>query len=68
MRLKAAYEFIGGAEGWKFIEKASITASVDLMYFDYHEFKDLSTGAPFPDEPLYEMDALVFQLFVSFWY
>ncbi|MGI9220959.1 MAG: DUF3570 domain-containing protein, partial [Woeseiaceae bacterium] len=68
VRFKAAYEFIGGAEGWKFIDKASINASVDFMHFDYHEFKDLSTGAPFPDEPLYEMDAVVFQLYVSFWY
>ena len=68
VRLAAAYEFIGGAEGWKFIKKASVNASIDMLNIDYHDFKDLSTGAPFPDEPLYMLDATVFQLFFSFWY
>lgn len=68
LKLKASYEFIGGAEGWNFIKKASVTASVDILSVDYHEFKDLSTGAGFPDEPLYTLEANVFQLFVSFWY
>jgi hypothetical protein len=68
IRLGAAYEFISGAEGWKFIDKASVNASIDFLHVDYHEFKDLSTGAAFPDEPLYELDAAVFQLFFSFWY
>ena len=68
VRLAAAYEFIGGAEGWKFIKKASVNASIDMLSVDYHEFKDLSTNVPFPDEPLYVLDAAVFQLFFSFWY
>jgi len=68
IRLAAAYEFIGGAEGWKFIKKASVNASIDMLNVDYHDFKDLSTNAPFPDEPLYVLDAAVFQLFFSFWY
>lgn len=68
VKLKASYEFIGGAEGWRFIKKASVTASVDILTIDYHEFKDLSTSAGFPDEPLYALDANVFQLFFSFWY
>ena len=68
LKLGASYEFIGGAEGWRFIKKASVTASIDLLTVDYHEFRDLSTGAAFPDEPLYVLDANVFQLFFSFWY
>ena len=68
LKLGASYEFIGGAEGWRFIKKASVTASVDLLTIDYHEFKDLSTGAAFPAEPLYVLDANVFQLYFSFWY
>ena len=68
LKLKASYEFIGGAEGWRFIKKASVNASVDILTVDYHEFKDLSTGASFPNEPLYALEANVFQLFVSFWY
>jgi hypothetical protein len=68
VKLAAAYEFIGGTEGWKFIKKASVNVSIDMLNIDYHEFKDLSTGAPFPGEPLYVLDAAVFQLFFSFWY
>ena len=68
VRLAAAYEFIGGAEGWKFIDKASVNASIDFLHVEYDEFKDLSTGAAFPNEPLYELDAAVIQLFFSFWY
>ncbi len=68
IKLAAAYEFIGGAEGWKFIKKASVNASINMLNVDYHDFKDLSTAAPFPDEPLYVLDAAVFQLFFSFWY
>jgi hypothetical protein len=68
VRLAVAFEFIGGTEGWKFIKKASVNASIDMLNIDYHDFKDLSTGAPFPDEPLYVLDAAIFQLFFSFWY
>jgi hypothetical protein len=67
VKLAAAYEFIGGAEGWKFIEKASVNVSIDMLNIDYHEFKDASSGL-FPTEPLYVLDAAVFQLFFSFWY
>ena len=68
VKLAAAYEFMGGTEGWKFIKKASVNVSIDMLNIDYHEFKDLSTGAPFPNEPLYVLDAAVFQLFFSFRY
>ena len=68
VRLAAAYEFIGGTEGWRFIKKASVNATIDMLNIDYHDFSDLSTGAPFPNEPLYVLDAAVFQLYFSFWY
>ena len=68
LRLAASYELIGGARGWGFIKKASINASVEFMQFDYHEFKDLSTGAAYGAEPLYALEADIFQLFFSFWY
>jgi hypothetical protein len=35
---------------------------------DYDEFRDISTGALLGDEPLYQLDANVIQLFLSFWY
>jgi len=68
LKLGVSYEFIGGAEGWRFLKKASVNASVHILNVDFHEFKDLSTGAVYPDEPLYTLEANVFQLFFSFWY
>jgi hypothetical protein len=68
VRLAVAYEFIGGTDGWRFIKKASVNATIDMLNIDYHDFSDLSTGAAFPDEPLYVLDAAVFQLYFSFWY
>jgi hypothetical protein len=68
LKLAASYEFIGGAEGWRFLKKASVNGSVNFLTVDYHEFKDLSTGAGFPNEPLYVLEANVFQIFFSFWY
>lgn len=67
-KLGASYEFIGGAEGWRWIKKATVNAHIDVLNVDYHEFKDLSTGAAFPDEPLYALEANVVQIFVSIWY
>ncbi len=68
LKLAASYEFIGGAQGWRFLKKASVSASIDILNVDYHEFKDLSTGAGFPNEPLYALEANIFQIFFSFWY
>ena len=60
--------FIGGAEGWRFIKKGTVTASIDFLQVDYHEFSDLSRGALLGDEPLYSLEADVVQIFFSFWY
>jgi hypothetical protein len=35
---------------------------------DYHDFSDLRAGAPIGSEPLYSLDANVFQVFFSFFY
>ncbi|MDX1499822.1 MAG: DUF3570 domain-containing protein [Woeseiaceae bacterium] len=68
LKLAASYEFIGGAEGWNFIKKGTVSFAIDFLSVDYHEFRDLTTGVPVGEEPLYALDANVFQLFVSFWY
>ncbi len=64
--LSASYEFL--ENGWKFIDKGSINVAFDLLTVDYHDFSDLSAGAPPGSEPLYALDANIFQLFFSFWY
>lgn len=67
-RLAASYEIVGGAKSWGFIKKASINASIEFLRVDYHEFTDLSTGAAYGAEPLYTLEADIFQLFFSVWY
>lgn len=68
LRLKATYEFIDQNRGWGMFKKGSVTASLDRLHIDYHEFRDLRAAAPVGEEPLYSLDANVIQFFVSFWY
>jgi hypothetical protein len=67
-KLGGSYEFISDNEGWRFIKKATINASYSLLSVDYHDFSDISAGAPLGEEPLYQLDADIVQVFFSFWY
>jgi len=67
-KLKASYAFLNEDQSWGFLKKGSITASVDMLSIDYHDFSDLTANAVIGEEPLYLLDANVFQLFFSFWY
>jgi hypothetical protein len=66
LKLAASYEFL--RDGWKFIDKGSINFSIDRLAVDYHEFRDLTSGAPVGEEPFYSLDADIYQLYFSFWY
>ena len=66
LKLAASYEFL--SDGWHFVDRGSVTFSVDLLLVDYHEFRDLTSGAPVGAEPFYSLDANIVQLFFSFWY
>lgn len=66
LKLAASYEFL--SDGWKFIDKGSINFSIDRLAVDYHEFRDLTAGAPVGEEPFYSLDADIYQLYFSFWY
>lgn len=66
IKLSAAYTFL--SDGWNFIDKGTVTLSYDHLMVDYDEFSDISTGASLGSEPLYQLDANILQLFVSFWY
>lgn len=68
LHLKASYKFIDENKGWGVFKKGSISASIDMLTIDYHDFSDLTAGASVGSEPLYALDANVFQVFVSFWY
>ena len=65
---EAVVEFLNDAEGWGFLKRGSVSASIDMLMVDYEDFSDLRAGAPIGEEPLYELDANVIQVFVSFWY
>jgi hypothetical protein len=39
-----------------------------LLTVDYHEFRDLTSGALVGEEPYYSLDADIVQMFFSFWY
>ena len=67
-KLKASYQFLSESQRWGFIKKGTVTASVDMLHVDYHDFSDLTAQAPIGEEPLYKLDADVFQVFFSIWY
>ncbi len=67
-KLTAAYEFLNENQSWGFLKKGSVTASIDMLHVDFHDFSDLTALAPIGEEPLYKLDADVYQIFFSFWY
>jgi len=68
-KLKAKYEFLNDdGNNWGFIKKASVSASLHLLHVDYDNFSDLTALQPIGSEPLYKLDADIFQIFFSFWY
>ncbi len=66
LKFSVAYEFL--SDGMGFLDKGTVNFSLDHLMIDYNEFRDISTGALLGNEPLYHLDANVFQLFLSFWY
>lgn len=69
VKLQVAYEFISDdGNDWGFIKRAKVTASLNMLAVDYHDFSDASLGLPLGEEPLYSLDANVVQVFFSFFY
>jgi hypothetical protein len=68
-KLKVSYEFLSDdGKSWGFLKKGKVTASLNMLHVDYDDFSDLRAAAPVGQEPLYFLDADIFQLFFSFWY
>jgi len=65
-RLQASYELF--KDGWSFLDKGTVNLIYDQLLIDYDNFRDLTTGALVGEEPLYTLDAGVYQLFFSFWF
>ena len=70
IRVGLTYEF--AREGWRFLEKGSVSLFYDRMQFDYDDFRDLrndvAAGAAPGEEPLFGFSADVLQFFVSVWF
>jgi Protein of unknown function (DUF3570) len=65
---KVSYDLIDPNKGWGIFKRGTLNFSFDYLLVDYHDFRDLTTGAPVGEEPMYELRANVFQFFVSLWY
>ena len=48
--------------------KLTVNGFVDHYMFNYDDFRDLTSGAAVGDEPLYDFDANVIQVFLSLWF
>lgn len=64
--MRASYEFL--SDGWGAIKKGTVNFSAQLMSIDYKEFRDLRGAEPVGQEPLYSLNANIYQVFFSFWY
>jgi hypothetical protein len=57
----------------KWIQRSTLNARVDQIIINYDDFRDATVtdpgnGIPAGGEPLYELNATVFQLFLSVWF
>ena len=62
----ATYDILN--DGWQFIDKGTVNFTFSRLSVDYKEFRDLRGNEPVGTEPLYHLDANIYQIFFSFWY
>ena len=65
---KVTYDFIDTNKGWGVFKRGTLNLSYDHLIVDYDEFRNASLGLPLDQEPLYQLKANIWQVFVSFWY
>lgn len=61
-----SYEFDNKV--WDSIKRGSLNFNLDLIYFEYDEFRDLTESGSVGNEPLYSLDATVIRAFASIWF
>jgi hypothetical protein len=73
IRFGASYDLV--ADGWRFMEKATLNIYYDHILYDYKDFLDLrpvdDNGVPLYEpgsEPLYNYSADVLQIYFSIWF
>ena len=67
LHVGVTYDFV--KNGWRFVERGSVSVFYDHIEFEYEDFRDLTqpTGVA-GTEPSYSFGADVLQFFVSFWF
>lgn len=63
--LGVAYTF--SRDGFWIFKRGKASLFGDFVNYHYRDFRDVTTGAPVGQEPLYSYDALVLRVFVSLW-
>jgi Protein of unknown function (DUF3570) len=67
---KVTYAFL--PNGWKMFKRGTVTGDISRIRFNYLDFRDIKDFGPpqftAGDEPLYQFNATVFQLFVSMYF
>jgi hypothetical protein len=53
---------------WQFIDNGSLNLSLDLIRFQYDDFRNISGGGVAGEEPLYSYTANVIKAYFSLWY
>ncbi len=55
-------------DGWGYLDKASLNLKYNHIWFDYENFTDVRNNPAVGQEPSYEFDADVIQIFGSVWF
>ena len=66
---KATYAFL--PEGWKFFKRGTATLDISRIQTRYSDFRDIKNAYPpytAGAEPLYQFDAMVYQLYMSMFF
>lgn len=62
----ASWEFKVARMPW--LEKGTINARIDHLIINYDDFRDVTAGGAAGAEPLYKLNANVYQVFISAWF
>jgi hypothetical protein len=62
----ASYDF--NTTKWQLIDKGSLNFSLDLIRFQYDDFRNITSRGIAGEEPLYSFTANVIKAYVSIWY
>jgi hypothetical protein len=66
LRFDVSYDF--AVDKWEFLERGTLNFSYNYILFSYDDFRNVLDGGPAGTESLYDFNAGVAQVFVSFWF